>query len=122
MNSFKNDAPFIKVKIIGRIEKELEALLDTGSPNTVIPLSICKELGLTALGIKNVYGIIGKRPLPVFRCKVEIAGQKLNTLILGNENFNSLMFSIVGRDLFRNFELQLDWKKQIIRIKDPPTI
>ena len=55
MNSFKNDTPFIKVKIIGRIEKELEALLDTGSPNTVIPLSFCKELGLTALRIKNVW-------------------------------------------------------------------
>lgn len=116
MNSFKQNTPFAKIKILGREERELEALLDTEAARTVIPLNICEELGLKAEGMTKVHGICCETVLPVFKCDIELAGQKFNNqLILGSQ----MLLPILGRDLIQNFKLDLDWKKQNIQIKDP---
>jgi predicted aspartyl protease len=117
---FKNDTPYTKMKIIGRKEKELEALLDTGSPYTLIPLNICEELGLKAEGVQGVQSSVGSGPLPVFSCIIKIFEQERIARVLGNKKFNLNLMSIIGRNLLREFKLELNWKKHTIKMKDPP--
>ncbi len=108
------------MRIIGRKEKELEAILDTGSPYTVIPLNICEEVGLKIEGFFELKGIFGvKQSLPAFRCKIEIVGQRRNALIFGHEKFNLMLVTIIGRNLLQEFTLELDWKKRTIKMEDP---
>jgi predicted aspartyl protease len=115
MNSFEGDKPYVTIKVSGEVEKEIEALVDTGSDLTVLTFEICEEMGLSTSGYEEAEGIGGIAFLPTFECTIELAGERFNnTVIVGSE-----MGPLLGRDLLQNFKLELDWKRQIICIEDP---
>lgn len=120
---FKDNVPYIKVKIHGKKLMELEALIDSGGAFSGFPVKICNELGLETRGvIENIRGICTGEEgvtLPVFSCKIEVLDRFFDTCIVGLPDW---LLPIFGRDLSRNFEIDLDWKKREIRVKDPPTI
>lgn len=112
---FRSGALYSKIKVMGIVTKEYEALVDTGAAKTGIPLTECQKLGLKASGIEWTEGLYGGDYLPLFESKIEFAGKVFDKNIVGLP----IHIPIIGRDLIRYLKMTLDWRMLVANVIDP---
>lgn len=95
------------------------AIIDTGfSGSIVLPLVTAVDLGLEKIGAGNVTLADGSmKTLPMFLCKVTIAGitQDADTLVMGND-------VLIGMNIIDAFNININGPKQQVKIEAPVTI
>lgn len=112
--SFDPPAPTLTIKISGVIRRrpwlEIDALLDTGSDMTAIPLEILERLRLSPFSRVQVEGIQGGRQI-VYTYAVKIAwinqpGQEMEVIA------TPMPLAVLGRDWLQRYYLWLNGPEQ----------
>lgn len=129
--SFKESLDLAEVPIVTFVctGRKLNFLLDTGSSNSLINKSLCKDLQVEACDFKtDVIGIEGnKMPLDFCKLTLEYKGQHFeNKFALGelDATFASVkqatgvqLHGILGSDFFQNYGYILDFSELAAYIK-----
>ena len=101
-------------------EKEFNAIIDTGAYKTMIPESECESLGLEKIEEREVLGIC---PVPttvsIYRADVFCLGRRTVGSLIGFNIPSREAVSLVGRDILRKFNLDLNYKQNKVMIADP---
>lgn len=98
-------------------------IIDTGSPYTIVPTSVLKELGLAEEDIATVVAIRGivhkegcAEDAPAYPLDLEIGGQRFKDVLILSYDFGPEL-GIIGHNVLKNFRLEVDWKKKHILLE-----
>ena len=101
-------------------------LLDTGAAVSVMPIKIWERMGFTreyliptnlrlAAANRGAIYVAGRTPITV----LHMGGRDLWMSLLVVENLNDADQFILGRNFLRNFDVMIDLKNGLIRIRNP---
>ena len=101
---FRDNSLFTHI-VVGRSRKEFDALIDTGSVKTGIPIEDCQELGLRMSGTERTSGLYGEDYIPLFDATIQIENRQFDIQIAGLP----LNIAILGIDLLRYYRININW-------------
>lgn len=97
-------------------EEKWDAVVDTGADRSIIPLSVCHDLGLSPREKRYPRGFdgkVGSEPTPIFYLCVLVKGFEPTELgVYGIKRGNILL----GRDFLKNAVLVMDSRTQMSQI------
>lgn len=102
---FRGNSIFTQITIIGNSRKEYDALIDTGSVKSGIPIAECRALGLKVSGTERTAGLFGEDYVPLFSGIIQIDNRQFNSQIAGLP----IDVVLLGVDLLRNYNIHINW-------------
>lgn len=115
--AFEPPAPYCSILIEtfdGSRQATLEALLDTGSDISFVPLNVARRLGLRYLGTGRAEGIGGERVARhIFQAffSLEREASRETNMMAWNEDL-----ALLGRDVLNQYHITLDGPNQSLTI------
>ncbi len=73
--TYTNNLPLIRIKVIGRGEREVNSHVDFASSKTVIPTKLAEEMKLVFAGFDLTATGAGVVPMPTYRATVQLLGK-----------------------------------------------
>jgi hypothetical protein len=97
-------------------------MLDTGCSKTMVDRKLASELGLPLVGGKTVLGVFASVKIPVVHVNsLSVDGATVRDGELFSTDrpasVTSKVRGVLGEDFLRNFDLLIDYRRQIIRIE-----
>jgi predicted aspartyl protease len=123
--NFHDDIPTARISIKGPLgEEDFQATIDTGAFKSLIPLNICKKLGLNLKEFKRVRSV-SKAPVRVeiFWAELIFRGEKVVDTVIGfdlpvGEEAKEFEKALIGRDVLRKYRMTIDFKTKTITFDD----
>ena len=122
---FHDDIPTARISIKGPLgEEDVQAIIDTGAFKSLIPLNICRKLGLNPKEFKRVRGV-SKTPVRVeiFWAELIFIGEKVVDTVIGfdlpvGDEPEEFGRALIGRDVLRKYRMTIDFKAKTIAFDD----
>ena len=130
MARFINDTPVAELKVVGsKGSVRLSATLNSGAFKSLIPKEFAEKLGLPIREtMEDVTGVFGRGRVEIHWCELRFMDKLVSRTVIchdipvkrGIEPVErDYCRSIIGRDVLKNFKVQVDWKNKIIGFSDP---
>lgn len=103
---FRDNHLYTFITIIGASELELDALIDTGSTQTCIPLESCSFLGLESVGTGKTLTANGEAFLPIFNVSILIGDRRFDSIEVKGLSSD---VTLLGIDLLQKYKISIDW-------------
>lgn len=104
---FKNSELYGKIRVEnGSSSIILEALIDTGAFKSLIPEKTCKNLNLTRIETKKVWGICPTSiNVNIYLAKVYFLDSWVTNSVIGYDILSTKQIALIGRDVLSQFDL-----------------
>ena len=107
-----------------RVENEnhsiiLDALVDTGAFKTLIPEKVCKDLNLTHIETKKVWGICPTSVnVNIYLAKVYFLDKWVTNSVIGYDILSEKQMALIGRDILTQFDISITNSKKECKFKE----
>jgi len=117
---YKDNLPVVKIRIIGKTSRELEAHIDFAASKTIIPPSLAEELELRLAGFAKIATGAGIISVSEYVAVVE-AFEKRHMIHVGCLDLPEEISirALIGRDILDRYKVCLNGKKKEVEISDP---
>ena len=119
---YKNDAPFVPVKLIGfGRESSKLAIVDTGARYCVLHEAIAEDLKLDKVGTETMIGFGTKKKFTVDLCigSIELGGriENIQFAVIKEKHYPlEAPKVVIGRNLLNKFKIILDGRNKKISL------
>jgi predicted aspartyl protease len=107
---FQNNHIYTNITVaVGNSERKFDALIDTGSTQTALPLEQCQSLGLQSNATCETETANGKALLPIFTVNIRVGDRQFNSVQIKGLPVNTVL---LGIDLLQKYRFKIDWLAQ----------
>lgn len=122
--NFENNYPIARIFVAkGKASVPVWAIIDTGSPYTIIPNALLNKLGLRTEDIITtitIHGVVRKEECaveaPAYLLEMRVGERRLEKVLVLGYDFDP-RFGLLGHNALVNFQLFVDWRERRIELR-----